>query len=147
MREESKSTTIIDAEGLIVGRMATYVAKRLLKGEIITIVNAEKAVFSGRKSGKLHEAKEFLAVGAPMRGPFHYRRPDRIVRKSVNGMLPNKRPKGKLALKRLRVYMGTPDDLKSLKTETLPNAQAKKLTCPYVTTGEFAREIGWNPGA
>ena len=61
MQEASKSATIIDAEGLIVGRMATYVAKRLLKGEIITIVNAEKAVFSGRKSGKLHEAKEFLA--------------------------------------------------------------------------------------
>jgi len=147
MQEASKSATIIDAEGLIVGRMATYVAKRLLKGEIITIVNAEKAVFSGRKSGKLHEAKEFLSVGAPMRGPFHYRRPDRIVRKSVKGMLPNKHSKGKLALKRFRVYMGTPDDLKSLKTETLPNAQAKKLTCPYVTIGEFAREIGWNPGA
>jgi large subunit ribosomal protein L13 len=147
MRETSKQATIIDAEGLIVGRMATYVAKRLLKGEGITIVNAEKAVLSGRKSGKLHDAKEFLAVGAPMRGPFHYRRPDRIVRKSVRGMLPIKRPKGKLALKRFRVYMGTPDNLKSLKVETLSNAQAKKLTCPYVTIGEFAREIGWNPGA
>lgn len=147
MRETSKPATIIDAQDLILGRMATYVAKQLLKGEEMIIVNAEKAVLSGRKSGKLADAKEFLAVGAPMRGPFHYRRPDGIVRKSVKGMLPIGRPKGKQALKRLRVYMGTPDDLRSRKVETLLTAQAKKLTCPYITIGEFAREIGWNPGA
>jgi large subunit ribosomal protein L13 len=146
MHRISKQATIIDAEGLILGRMGTYIAKRLLNGEEIVIVNAEKAVLSGKKGGKLADAKEFLGVGAPMRGPFHYRRPDRIVRKSVRGMLPYKRPKGRQAYKRLRVYMGMPDDLKDKKTETLSNAQAKKLVCPYLTVGEFAREIGWNPG-
>ncbi len=147
MQETSKPATIIDAEGLILGRMATYVAKRLLNGEEMVIVNAEKAILSGKKSSKLGDAKEFLGVGAPMRGPFHYRRPDRIVRKTVRGMLPYRRPKGKQALKRLMVYMGIPDDLKDQRAETLSNAQAKKLTCPYLTIGEFAREIGWNPGA
>jgi large subunit ribosomal protein L13 len=147
MQETSKPATIIDAEGLILGRMATYIAKRLLNGEEMVIVNAEKAILSGKKSSKLGDAKEFLGVGAPMRGPFHYRRPDRIVRKTVRGMLPYRRPKGKQALKRLMVYMGTPDDLKDQRAETLSNAQAKKLKCPYLTIGEFAREIGWNPGA
>jgi large subunit ribosomal protein L13 len=142
----SKPTTLINAEGLILGRMATYIAKRLLNGEKIVIVNAEKAVLSGKKEGKLADAKEFLSVGAPMRGPFHYRRPDRIVRKTVRGMLPYKRPKGKQAFKRLRVYMGRPDDLKDERFETLSNAQAKKLKCSYLTVGEFAKEIGWNPG-
>ena len=126
------------------GRMATYVAKRLLNGEEIVIVNAEKAVLSGKRRSKLEDAKEFLGVGSPQRGPFHYRRPDRIVRKSVKGMLPFKKPKGKQAYKRLKVYMGTPDDLKDRKAETLMDAQAKKLTCPYFTVGEFAKEIGWN---
>jgi large subunit ribosomal protein L13 len=147
MENASKPPSIIDAEGLILGRMATYVAKRLLKGEHVVIVNAEKAVLSGKKRGKLADAKEFLGVGAPMRGPFHYRRPDRIVRKTVRGMLPYKRPKGKQAFKRLAVYMGKPDDFKEEKGETLSNAQANRLTCPYLTVGEFAREIGWNPGA
>jgi len=147
MEKVSQPAAIIDAEGLILGRMGTYIAKRLLNGEEIVIVNAEKAILSGRKAGKLADAKEFLSVGAPLRGPFHYRRPDRIVRKSVRGMLPYKRPKGKQAFKRLRVYMGTPDDFKDKKIETLSNAQARKLTCPYLTVGEFAREIGWNPGA
>lgn len=146
MQETTKKVTVIDADGLILGRMATYVAKRLLNGEEIVIVNAEKAVLSGRKSSKLGDAKEFLGVGAPMRGPYHYRRPDRLVRKSVRGMLPYRRPKGKQAFKRLKVHVGTPDDFKGKSVETLSNAQAKKLTCPYITVGEFAREIGWNPG-
>ncbi len=145
MQKSSSTIGVINAEGLILGRMATYVAKRLLKGERIVIVNSEKAVLSGKKRSKLNDAQEFLGVGGPGRGPFHYRRPDRIVRKTVRGMLPFKRPKGKQAFKRLRVYMGVPDGFKDQKMETLTNAHAKKLKCSYVTIGEFARGIGWNP--
>ena len=146
MEATSKSFTIVDADGLILGRMASKVAKRLLTGEEIVIVNAEKAVMSGRKRSKVAEAKEFLAVGGVNRGPFHYRRPDRIVRKTVGGMIPSKKPKGKQAYKRLRVFMGIPDDLKSQKMETVPEAQAKKLTCPYFTVADLAKNIGWNQG-
>ncbi len=146
MQATTKPTAIVNAEGLILGRMATYIAKRLLKGEDITIINAEKAILSGRKSGKLADAKEFLGVGHPRMGPFHYRRPDRIVRKSVRGMLPFKKPKGKQAYKRLKVYMGIPNEFKDQKSETLTNAQATKLKCAYLTVDEFAREIGWNAG-
>jgi len=147
MEKTPEQITVINADGLILGRMATYVAKRLLNGEEIVIINAEKAILSGRKSSKLADAKEFLNVGAPMRGPYHHRRPDRLVGKTVRGMLPHRRPKGMQAFKRLRVYIGIPDDLKDKTAETLSKAQAKKLTCPHITVGEFAREIGWNPGA
>jgi len=146
MQTTSKTVAIINADGLILGRMASMIAKRLLNGEEIAIVNAEKAVLSGKKKSKLGEAKEFLAVGSPKMGPFHYRRPDRIVRRTVRGMLPYKQPKGKHAYKKLKVFIGTPDELKDQKTETLTDAQARKLTCPYFTLDEFAREIGWNPG-
>ena len=101
---------------------------------------------SGRKSGKLADAKEFLGVGHPRMGPFHYRRPDSLVRKSVRGMLPFKQPKGKQAYKRLKVYMGIPNEFKDQELETMTNARAAKLTCPYLTVNEFAHEIGWNPG-
>ncbi len=144
--QTTKQITVINADGLILGRMATYIAKRLLNGEELVIINAEKAILSGKKRSKLKDAIEFLSVGQYRRGPFHYRRPDRIVRKSVRGMLPFKQPKGKQAYKRLKVYMGVPSNLKDQKMETLPNAQAKKLTCPYFTVGEFSKEIGWNAG-
>jgi len=144
--QTTKPVTVINAEGLILGRMTSIIAKRLLNGEEIVIVNAEKAVLSGKKKSKVAEAKEFLEVGSPKMGPFHPRRPDRIVRRTVRGMLPYRQPKGKQAYKRLKVFIGLPEEFKDQKMETIEAAQAKKLTCPYFTIGEFAKELGWNPG-
>jgi large subunit ribosomal protein L13 len=146
METATKQATIINAEGLILGRMASKIAKRLLNGEHIVIVNAEKAIISGKKKSKVNEAKVFLEVGGVNRGPFHFRRPDRIVRKAVKGMLPARQPKGKTAYKRLKTYIGVPDDLKIQKMESIDEAQAKKLVCPYFTVGQLAKEIGWNQG-
>jgi large subunit ribosomal protein L13 len=139
--------TLINAEGLILGRMASKVAKRLLNGEEVVIVNAEKAILSGKKKSKVAEAKQFLEVGAPERGPFHYRRPDRIVRKTVRGMLPIAQPKGKNAYKKLKVFMSVPEDLKDQQMTPLADAQAAKLKGPHFTLGELAKEVGWNEGA
>jgi large subunit ribosomal protein L13 len=126
--------------------MASKVAKKLLNGEEVIIVNAEKSVLSGKKKSKVAEAKEFLEVGAPRRGPFHYRRPDRIMRKTVRGMLPIKQPKGKTAYKKLKVFMGVPEDLKDQKMCIVTEAQAIKLKGPHFTLAELAKEIGWNQG-
>jgi large subunit ribosomal protein L13 len=135
--------TVVNAEGLIVGRMCSKVAKRLLNGEEVIILNAEKAVFSGKKKSKILEAHIFLEVGAPMRGPFHYRRPDRFLRKTVRGMVPFKQPKGKNAYKRLKVFMGVPLELKNQQMITFEEASSAKLKGPHFTLGELAKEIGW----
>ena len=136
--------TLVNAEGLIVGRMCSKVAKRLLNGEEVIILNAEKAVFSGKKKSKVLEAHVFLEVGAPMRGPFHYRRPDRFLRKVVRGMVPYKQPKGKNAYKRLKVFMGIPLELKDREMITFTEASSANLKGPHFTLGELAKEIGWN---
>jgi large subunit ribosomal protein L13 len=142
METMAKPTSIINAEGLIVGRMASIIAKRLLNGEQIVLVNAEKAVVSGKKKSKVMEVKQFLEVGYPEKGPFHYRRPDRIVRRTVRGMLPYKQPRGKQAYKRLKVFIGVPDEIKNQKMEAPTDARADKLKCPYFTVDELAKEIG-----
>ncbi|MGA3059978.1 MAG: 50S ribosomal protein L13 [Candidatus Bathyarchaeia archaeon] len=136
--------TLVNAEGLIVGRMCSKVAKRLLNGEEVIILNAEKAVFSGKKKSKVLEAHIFLEVGAPRRGPFHYRRPDRFLRKAVRGMVPFKQPKGKNAYKRLKVFMGVPLELKDKEMITFTEASSANLKGPHFTLGEMAKEIGWN---
>ena len=143
----SLPAVIVNGEGLILGRMCSSVAKRLLKGEQVIVVNAEKIIVSGKRRSKVAEAKQFLEVGAPDRGPFHSRRPDRIVRKTVRGMVPWKQPKGKTAYKRLKVYLGVPAELKDQQMETDKYAQASKLKGPHFTLGELAIEIGWNQGA
>jgi large subunit ribosomal protein L13 len=145
-KKPTSKTALINADGLILGRMASKVAKRLLNGEELIIVNAEKTILSGKKKQKIAEAKQFLEVGAPMRGPFHYRRPDRIVRKTVRGMLPYAQPKGKVAYARLKVYMGVPIALKGLSMDTFEEASASKLKGPHLTLLELSREVGWNQG-
>jgi len=146
MPEEKQSQAVIDASGLILGRMASVVAKRLLLGESIVIVNAEKATISGKRLSRVREAKAFLEVGHPGKGPFHPRRPDQIVRRTVRGMLPHRLPKGQLAFKRLRVFLGVPLEFKDVRFQTIPEAGVDKLKCPYVTVGEFAKEIGYKAG-
>jgi large subunit ribosomal protein L13 len=146
MQTVKNIVTVINADGLIVGRMASKVAKKLLNGEKVIIVNAGKAVISGKKKSKVAEAKEFLEVGAPRQGPFHYRRPDKILRKTVRGMLPFKQPKGKTAFKKLKVFISVPEDLKDQQMVTIKEAQAAKLKGPYFTLAELAKEIGWNQG-
>jgi large subunit ribosomal protein L13 len=137
------SVVLVNAEGLIVGRMCSKIAKLLLNGNEVTILNAEKAVFSGKRKSKVAEAHLFLEVGAPERGPFHYRRPDRFLRKTVRGMLPFKQPKGKAAFKRLKVYMGVPLEFKDQQLITFEEASSTNLKGPHMTLGELATAIGW----
>jgi len=141
----STGSVIIDATGLILGRVASTVAKRLLQGETIVIVNAEKAAISGRRLSIVEETKALLEIGHPGKGPFHPRRPDQIVRRTVRGMLPWKKPKGKQAYKRLRVFLGVPEEYKGKETQTIPEANAQKLKCPYIRVEELAKRIGWTP--
>ena len=141
----SENAVIVDAKGLILGRMASVIAKRLLQGETITVVNAEKATISGKRLSRVREAKTFLEVGHPRKGPYHHRRPDRIVRRTIRGMLPRKKPKGQQAYKRLKVYLGAPKEFNGKEILTIFEANAEKLKSPYITVGELAKEIGWTP--
>jgi large subunit ribosomal protein L13 len=145
MTIQTNPPLILDATGLIMGRVSSVVSKRLLQGEQVIIVNAEKAIISGRRVSHVKEARLFLEAGHKGHGPYHPRRPDLIIRRVIRGMLPWRKPRGKAAYKRLRVFMGVPEELKSKTLETIPQAKASKLRCPYFTVGEFAKEIGWKP--
>ncbi len=136
--------TVIDADSLILGRMASIVAKRLLMGERIDIVNAEDVVVSGKRLRVINERKEFLNVGGRSRkGPIHYRRPNAIVRRTIRGMLPYRKTRGREAYRRLRVHIGVPEELEKTSKESLPDAHLERLRGRYVTIGEIAKNIGW----
>jgi len=135
--------TVIDGEGLILGRMASIVAKRLLTGEAIDIVNAEKIVVSGNKQNIIQERKEFLNVGGFEKGPVHYRQPHRIVRRTIRGMLPYRKAHGRDAFKRLRVFIGVPEEYAGVELEKMENCHSSKLNHNFITVGEIAENIGW----
>lgn len=134
---------VIDADSLILGRLASIVAKRLLKGEEIFVINAENAIVSGSKVSTLKEYKEMRDKGSKEKGPYFPRMPDKILKRTVRGMLPYKKHKGRSALKRLKVYIGAPDELKNEKTENIPEANMNRLSSiKYIKLGEISRKLG-----
>lgn len=139
---------VVDATGHIAGRLCSYVAKLLLSGNRVVIVNAEKAFISGKRSSVIDEWHRFLQISSvvhPRHGPFHPRRPDNILRRMVRGMLPRKRPKGISAIKRLRVYMGVPEEYTHAEFRVFEDARIRKPESYYISIYDLARSIGWNP--
>ena len=136
-----KEMVLIDAENLIMGRLASHVATRLLKGEEITIVNAEKTIITGSKKQILANFRQKRRVGGERKGPYYPRMPDRILKRTIRGMIPIKKPSGRAAHKRLRVYIGVPKDLMDQKTSTVKQASAAGKI-KYVELGEVSRELG-----
>ncbi len=116
-----KKWILIDAEGLVVGRLATLVASRLRgkhkptftphvdDGDNVIIINAEKVAFTGKKledkkyywhTGWIGGIKERTA-GQLLTGRF----PERVVEKAVERMVP-RGPLGRRQMKNLKVYAG-----------------------------------------
>lgn len=136
---------IIDADGAILGKLASDVAKRLLLGEKIVVVNAEKAVITGNKKSILAHYKENYDRGHRDKGPFFPKAPHRILKRTVRGMLPWKRNKGKLAYKNLLVHIGVPDEFKNEKPIKLLHAAVESGNAPsFIKLSEVSRFLGWS---
>lgn len=143
---------IINAEGQVVGRLSSFAAKKALLGEEVIVVNAGKAIVSGKKEfiirselDKFHRRNK----ASPLRGPFHYKQPDRFVRKKIRGMLPYKMTRGREAFNRVMVYSGIPKDeimkkhnidLDKAKIHSLDKANA--IHNNHMTVGEICKAIG-----
>lgn len=132
--EVEKKWVLIDAENLVVGRLATIVATRLRgkhkptftphvdMGDNVVVINAEKVVLTGRK---LDQKKYHWHTGYPggikdrtARKVIEGRFPERIVEKAVERMLP-RGPLGRQQLKNLRVYAGAEHPHEAQQPETL----------------------------
>ena len=137
---------VVDATDHIAGRLSSQVAKLLLKGNRVSIVNCEKIMISGTRSNIIKEYREFLEISSvihPRHSPVHPRRPDTIMKKMIRGMLPRKKPSGLTAHKRLRTYIGSPKELKAFEKIQFENAKIKRAPSNYTTIGELGRVIGW----
>ena len=140
--------TIIDANGLILGRLASIIAKKLLLGEKINIINAEKAVISGRKREIIERYKTWLQIRtatAPWRGPLHPRRPDLLLKRTVRGMLPFKKSRGKTAYRRLKAFIGIPVELQEKEIITIEEINLNHIRGSYMKLGDLSEELGWTP--
>jgi large subunit ribosomal protein L13 len=137
---------VVDATDHIAGRLSSHVAKLLIKGNRVSIVNCDKIMISGTRSNIINEYREFLEINSInhwKHGPKHPRRPDTIMKKMIRGMLPKEKPSGKEAHKRLRTYIGSPKEVKSLKKIKFEKAMIRKSSSNYTTMADLGRTIGW----
>jgi large subunit ribosomal protein L13 len=111
---------LVDAQGKVLGRLATRIAQRLRgkhrpeytphvdTGDYIVVVNADKLRVTGKKA---EQKKYYRHTGYPggiretTFAVMHAKHPDRVLQKAVKGMLP-KGPLGNAMLKKLKVYAG-----------------------------------------
>lgn len=130
---------IIDATDAPIGRIASIVAKRLLQGEEIHIVNAEKAIITGDKTEIKQRYRKKREIGGTKRkGPYFPRMPHMILKRTVRGMLPYQQPKGRKALKRLKVYIGIPKEFEGKEIKKMEFRKSEK----YITLKELSEYLG-----
>jgi large subunit ribosomal protein L13 len=136
---------VIDASGLIMGRLSSSVAKDLLlNGETeIAIINAEKCIVSGSKKMVIEQFITRRELNHGRKGPFYPRMPDMILKRTIRGMLPYQQERGRQALKRVKIYIGEPSEFKNVKREPCVDAQNKGLEY-FVELGEISRILGAN---
>jgi len=136
----AEKSYVMNAEGYRLGRLASYVAKLLLKGHRVTIYNAEKAVITGKKSAvlehylKLRRRKQFsshkkITVWYPTK-------PDALLRLAIIRMLPRKKARGREAIKKLKVVTGQAN----VVGEAIEFEDAK-LRTPVSRSGKIIRYI------
>ncbi len=133
---------MVDATGLVLGRAASRIAKRLLDGESIIVVNAEKSVVTGSRQNVLAFYTANRARGSKRTGPHFPRYPDRIFRRTVRGMLPHLKTRGKEALDRLQVHIGVPAELGGVARQSIDEAHPSPALRPPLTLEEITRLLG-----
>jgi len=136
------SVTVIDASGLVLGRAASLIAKRLLGGETIVVVNAERTVVTGNRRMVIDEFVADRARGSVRSGPHYPRYPDRIFRRTVRGMLPHLKTRGRIAFHNLHVFIGVPPGLGGRSPISLDGARARPALRTPISLAEISTLLG-----
>jgi large subunit ribosomal protein L13 len=138
---------LINGEDLIVGRVASYVAKNLLKDEEeVYIYNAEKMVFSGNMKPLLAKYVMRRAIknkANPEHSPHWPKRPDFLVKRIIRGMLPYDKPRGKTLYKKIKVFIGDEEKLNGVKVEFNASYNKAKLD-RYVTVKQLSKALAYD---
>jgi large subunit ribosomal protein L13 len=138
---EFEADLVVDARDCILGRVASQVAERALEGETVAVVNAEGAVITGGEDDIVAKFRKRVEIGSD-RGPYYPKRPDRLFKRSVRGMLPYKTKRGRAAFENVRVYVGNPYDDEG---EVLEGTSLDRLSnIRFVHLGDLSEKLGAN---
>jgi large subunit ribosomal protein L13 len=137
---------VIDGSGKVLGRVASQAAKLLLNQDTVAVVNAESMIVTGHVRDLTTKYKRLIELkdkANPEHSPYWPRRPDMFVKRVVRGMLPYKKPSGKAAFKRLRVYVGFPEELKKAKAFDAESRTAGEIFERSITVKDLMEKLGY----
>ena len=108
---------VIDASKGVLGRVASYAAKQALLGKDVTIVNCSNLLITGERRMIINEYKTMVYRGGhSLNGPFHIKRnPERIMKRTIRGMLSYKQGRGDAAFKRIMCHNDIPAEFANEK--------------------------------
>ena len=133
-------TKVLNADNKIVGRLATKVVRIVKKGEDVKIVNSEKAVISGSRDKVVEDYRQKYERGSKYTGPHYPKRPDKILKRIIRGMLPDNSEDENTKVK---TYLGNQEELEVDNSKVKEGEDLK--TKNYVKLGEVSKSIGWTP--
>ncbi len=137
---------VVDGKDLVLGRVASKVAKSLLSGEDVVLLNAEKLVISGSPKATTEKylvRRRLKDKANPEHSPHWPRRPDLLVRRVVRGMLPFKAARGRAAFKKLRVFAGVPKEFESAQKVVFEDFSKGKLNVKYLSVLDLCERLGY----
>ena len=119
---------IIDGTNASMGRLASYAAKEALKGEEVIVVNCNKVLITGSRKNIEAEFQEKRGrVGTLQVGPLVSKVNEKIVKRTIRGMLPDfRRGRGKEVFNKVRCYNTTPKEYESKEKIKLEKVKPKK---------------------
>lgn len=107
---------VIDATNAILGRLASYAAKQSMLGKKVIIVNCKDVVIIGKPSSILKDYNvKRQRGGSALMGPMFPKHPERIVKRTIRGMLSYRQGRGLDAFKRIKCYNVTPAEYADVK--------------------------------
>lgn len=129
---------VIDAKNAVVGRVASHAAKQALLGKKVAIVNCNDALISGRRGMVIEHYSHMRSRGkGAQKGPIVPRVAERLMKRTIRGMLAYTQKRGEEALDRVRCYNEVPKEFEAAKKISL----AKEMKIKTTKLGEVAKII------
>lgn len=140
---------IVNAQGHVAGKLATFVAKNILEGQKVIVINTEYLVLTGpidRSVGKFTRYLNKRRLTKPENGQKHHRSPSMFFRRIVRRMVPKRIVRGQKALTLLKTYESCPDELISSQWLVCPRALLKNTADPirkFFFIKDLLVKFGW----
>ena len=107
---------VLDGKHALLGRLASYAAKQALIGKKVVVVNCNETLVSGDKKNTIAHYMNLRKMGSSnQRGPYVLKSPERIMKRTIKGMLPHTQERGRTAMKRVMCYNEQPEEFKDIK--------------------------------